>query len=159
MPEKQIYIDTGEGKVVTEPCVLGSLGIGSCIVICLYDKKTKIAGIAHILLGRAPKNLSTNLNPMRFGDTAIELILKEMIEKGSKKRDIVAKIFGGARLFKSDYLKIGEENVKAVKEKLAEEEIKIIAEDTGGEHGRNIWFDTSDGSVVVGTVFGPTKEY
>jgi chemotaxis protein CheD len=159
MPEKQIYVDTGEGTVVCEPCILGSLGIGSCIVICLYDRKTKVAGIVHILLGHDPKNPGSDLNPLRFADSAIDILLKDMAAKGSKKRDIVAKIFGGAKLFKSEFLKVGEENVKAVKEKLASEGIKVVAEDTGGDHGRNVWFDTCNGSVVVGTVYGPTKEY
>jgi chemotaxis protein CheD len=159
MPEKQLYVDTGEGVVVSEPCILGSLGIGSCIVICLFDRKTKVSGIAHILLGHAPKNPKTDLNPLRFGDSAIDILIGGMRERGSDRKDIVAKIFGGARLFKSEFLKVGDENVAAVKEKLAAEGIKVVAEDTGGEHGRNVWFDTKDGSVVVGTVFGPTKEY
>jgi chemotaxis protein CheD len=159
MPEKQIYVDTGEGTVVSEPTILGSLGIGSCIVICLFDRKNKIAGIAHVLLGHAPNNPNTDLNPLRFADSAIDILLKEMIGKGSSKKDIVAKIFGGAKLFKSEFLKVGEDNAKSVKEKLAAEGIRLVAEDVGGERGRNVWFDTSNGSVVVGTVYGPTKEY
>lgn len=159
MHEKQVYIDAGEGRVVNEPCIIGSLGIGSCIVICLYDKKKKVAGMVHILLGHNPSDSRENLNPMRFADTAIDLLLQEMLDKGGKKKDIVAKIFGGATLFNLNRINVGEKNILAVREKLKEERIPIIAEDTGGKHGRNIWFDTENGKVVVGRVFGPTLEY
>ncbi|HDH41367.1 MAG TPA: chemotaxis protein CheD [Candidatus Altiarchaeales archaeon] len=156
MPERQIHVGTGEGRVTREPCILESIGIGSCIAICLYDRKRKIAGMAHVLLGHNP---GTDLNPMRFADTAIDALLRKMMEMGSKKEDIEAKIFGGAELFRSKFFKVGEENVLSVKEKLRLEGIRIVAEDTGGHQGRNIWFDTTNGKVVVGKIFGPTKEY
>jgi len=156
MPEKQIHVDTGEGKVTNEPCILESIGMGSCIAICLYDWENKIAGMAHVLLGHNPES---GLNPMRFADTAIDVLLRKMIEMGSKREHIQAKIFGGAELFKSKFFKVGEDNVKAVNEKLKSESIPIVAEDTGGHQGRNIWFDTTNGKVVVGKIFGPTKEY
>ncbi|HIE33723.1 MAG TPA: chemotaxis protein CheD, partial [Candidatus Altiarchaeales archaeon] len=101
MPEKEIPIETGAGIVTDEPCILESIGIGSSIAICLYDKKEKIAGMAHVMLG---KNPGTGVNPWRFADSAIEMLLDMMEEKGAKRSDIRAKIFGGAHIFKTSTL-------------------------------------------------------
>ena len=115
--------------------------------------------MVHVLLGHNPHDNRGDLNPMRFADSAIDLLLQEMQDKGCKKKDIVAKIFGGAKLFNLNRINVGEKNILAVRQKLEDEGIKIIAEDTGGKHGRNIWFDTENGKVVVGRLFGPTLEY
>ncbi|MBN2013627.1 MAG: chemotaxis protein CheD [Candidatus Altiarchaeota archaeon] len=159
MREKQAYLNIGEGRVVNEPTILEAVGIGSCIVICLYDKEKRVAGMVHALLGNNPHDEKADLNPMRFADTAIDLLLGEMAEKGCQKGNIVAKIFGGAKLFTLEHINVGEDNIFAVRQKLEEVGIPIVAEDTGGKHGRNIWFDTENGKVVVGRVFGPTLEY
>jgi len=158
MSEK-INIKMSEFKVANDNKILESLGIGSCVVICLYDIKKRIGAMAHVMLGKSKPYV--NVNPLRFGDKSIDAMLKEMSKMGSKRMDIVAKVFGGANMFPgvSSNLKIGEKNITSVKEKLKQEGIRIIAEDIGGNTGRNIWFDTSDGKVVVGTVRGETKEY
>lgn len=49
-------------------------------------------------------------------------------------------------------LKIGERNVLAAKEKLKELDIRIVAEDTGGNYGRTIQLNSEDGSFLVKTI-------
>ena len=156
MSEEKISIGIGEFAVVTKPCVLESIGLGSCVGICIWDKNKGIGGLAHIMLGCAEERTG---NLMRFADKAIDAMIDKMISKGAHTNDMVAKIFGGASLFHSTGFSIGKDNTVAVKKELSKRKIRIIAKDLGGTHGRSIWFDTKTGNVVVGMVFGPTKEY
>jgi len=151
-------VKIGEFRVVNKPTILESLGIGSCIAICLFDPVFRIAGLAHILLGKSPKIVT--VNPFRFADRAIDVMLREIERMGSKRENIQAKIIGGASMFnyEGSPFDAGKKNIIAVKEKLKKEKIKIVAEDLGGKEGKSIWMDTSDGKVVVSKIFGPTRE-
>ena len=88
------------------------------------------------------------------------MMVNEMTGLGCKKEDMVAKIFGGSNMF-PNLLKmtIGDDNVVATKENLQKLKIPLLAQETGGNVGRSVWFDGSDGSVVVGKVSGETKQY
>ncbi len=159
MMVEKILVGPGDITVVDKPCLLEAIGLGSCIAICLYDERHGIGGMAHVMLGHCPENIREEINPFRYADKAIDEMIKKMREAGSKQYNLEAKIFGGAAMFSNSIFRIGEHNIKAVKEKLAEERIRVIAEDIGGKRGRNVWFNTEDGTVVVGTAFGTTKEY
>ncbi len=60
---------------------------------------------------------------------------------------------GGACMFKEllprNRPHIGERNVEAARVALADEGISIAAEEVGGEFGRSLSFDLSNGRVVV----------
>jgi chemotaxis protein CheD len=47
---------------------------------------------------------------------------------------------------------IGERNVAAVRQVLAKSNIAIIAEDTGRDYGRSVYFHLADGRVEVRSV-------
>lgn len=159
MVKKKIFINIGEYKVSKEPIILECIGLGSCVGICLWDRKKKIGALAHVMLGRSSDSHLSDINPFRFADKAIDAMLSDMLALGAKKEDIVAKIFGGANLFRQSSFKIGEKNVVIIEEELRKRGIPIVAKDVGGNHGRSIWFDTSTGKVVVGGPFIETKEY
>ncbi|OYT54188.1 MAG: chemotaxis protein CheD [Candidatus Altiarchaeales archaeon ex4484_2] len=159
MMVEKISVWAGELAVVDKPCLLEAIGLGSCIAVCLYDEIHEIGGLAHIMLGHRPENTREEINPLRYADKAIDELIKEMMAVGSKQYNLKAKIFGGAAMFSNSIFRIGDQNIKAVKEKLAEKKIRVIAEDVGGKKGRNVWFNTEDGTVVVGNAFGSTKEY
>jgi len=58
---KKIMIIVGEGVVSRAPTVFSSVGLGSCVVIILYDAKRCIGGLAHIML---PGKRQRTLNPV-----------------------------------------------------------------------------------------------
>ncbi len=156
-----IKIGMADLNTTSCPGVLTTLGLGSCVGICLYDPTTRIAGMAHIMLPSS-KTIKNNSNTAKFADTAIKKLFTDMISNGANKYRIVSKIAGGAQMFsfisKNDMLKIGERNVQAVKELLNEMRIPIHAEDTGGNYGRTIEFYSENGSLLVKTIGHGTKE-
>ena len=150
-----LKIGMADLKVSKAPDLLTTLGLGSCVGITLYDKQTKVVGMAHIMLPSS-KEIKNNDNKAKFADTGIEELLNQMIKAGANKSNLVAKIAGGSQMFNfntnNDTLKVGERNVIATKEKLKEVGIKIVAEDTGGNFGRTIVIDSEDGSLQVRTI-------
>lgn len=142
-------------KIARAPDQLMTAGLGSCIGICVLDKTKKIACLAHIMLPSSVQAKSIQ-NRAKFADTAIELLLEEMSKQGANTSMLVAKIAGGAQMFKfsgeSDILKIGERNAIAVEENLAKHRIRLLAKDTGGNYGRTITFDAETGELFIRTI-------
>ncbi len=141
-------------KVVQAPDKLITAGLGSCIGICLCDKAAKIGGMAHIMLPSSER-ARANQNRAKFADTAIEDMIALMVKMGASPKRITAKIAGGAQMFNignSEVMKIGERNAKAVVEILNKNNIPILAQDTGGNFGRTIIFDTETGELLIRTI-------
>ena len=155
-----VNIGMAELKALNHPGILVTLGLGSCVGVALYDWKTKVIGLAHIMLPSSA-NAKKIDNEAKFADTAIIKLLNDMYILGARKENIVAKLAGGAQMFtlnnNSDIIRIGERNVQAAKEKLAELGIDVVAEDTGGNFGRTIEFFSSDGSLKIKRLGRDTK--
>lgn len=130
--------------------ILSSLGIGSCVAIMLHDPATRVGALAHVLLPH--ESLSRDRSrPAKFASTAPALLLDEMRRHGATGA-VVARIAGGASMFGgllSTGINMGERNVEAVREALREQALPIVGEDTGGDHGRSVYFDVATGEVKV----------
>lgn len=150
-----IKVGMADYKTGKENDALITLGLGSCVGIILYDRIKKIGGMAHIMLPSS-KEIKNNSNRAKFADTALDDLLEAIIKMGASKNRLIAKIAGGAQMFsvslKSDNLNIGRRNVIAVKEKLADLRISIIAEDVLGNFGRTIEFNCNDGELSIKTI-------
>jgi chemotaxis protein CheD len=133
--------------------VIATIGLGSCVAIALYDRDTQTGGLAHILLPSPAMSRETS-NPAKFPETIVPIILKEMraLAGGTAGR-ITAKIAGGASMFGQlavgTGVNVGERNVTATRDVLAALRIPLIAEDTGLDYGRSVYFHLSDGRVEV----------
>jgi chemotaxis protein CheD len=126
--------------------------------ICLYDPDRAVAGLSHIML---PVMSDRNSNARKYADSAIPMLLEEMEKQGAVRPKIIAKIVGGAMMFKmsenSMMSEIGKNNVKKVKEVLGSLNIRILAEDVGGDFGRTIDFYAGDGSLKIKSLGRPEK--
>lgn len=148
-------------KLCYAPDALTTLGLGSCVGVALYDKTAKMAGLVHIMLPDSMQ-VRQNQNRAKFADTGIDYLIEAMVADGASKSRLTAKIAGGAQMFafsgNNDMLRVGERNVEAVKKKLNELGISILAEDTGFNFGRTIEFYPEDGSLVIKSVGKPLKK-
>ncbi|WP_066507375.1 chemotaxis protein CheD [Abyssisolibacter fermentans] len=158
---KIVKVGMADLNVVKAPDVLTTLGLGSCIGIALYDRKIKIAGLVHIMLPNS-KEIKKNSNKAKFADTGIEVLIEEMEKLGANKRNIVAKIAGGAQMFnfntQNSILRIGQRNAEASRLYLKKLNIPILADDTGGNFGRTIELRAEDGTLKVKTIGHGVKE-
>ena len=155
-----LKVGMADYKVAKSPETLTTLGLGSCVGVCLIDSVSKIAGMAHIMLPSS-RELTQNSNPAKFADTCIEMMLADMIKIGAVQRRMICKIAGGSQMFsfesKNNMMKIGARNVQAVKDIMKSHSIPIKAEDTGGNFGRTIEFNSDNGSLFIKTIGHGTK--
>jgi chemotaxis protein CheD len=156
-----IKVGMADLNTTCNPGILTTLGLGSCVGICLYDMSTKISGLVHIMLPNSAQ-IKNNSNIAKFADTGIAKLLEEMIKMGARKNKIISKIAGGAQMFSfndsSDIMRIGARNVAATKETLSLLNIPIIAEDTGGNYGRTIELYSETGILLIKTIGYGTKQ-
>jgi chemotaxis protein CheD len=156
---KIIEISMSDMKAATNPHTLRSSGIGSCVVITLYDPQKRVGAMAHPMLADPPAGEAGNISgsieyPLRFVESAIDAMLSALSVLGASKERLEAKIVGGANMFKvfdKNPGSIGIHNAEAAKNKLEREGIKIVANDTGGSIGRSVSFDLVTGLVEVKT--------
>ncbi len=139
------------------PGIITTIGLGSCVGVTLYDPITKIGGMLHLMLSDSTRFAYTNnINRAKFADTGIRDMYDKLIELGASKKDIVAKITGGAQMFEikegNDLLNIGDRNVEATRKTLGELQIAILGEDVGDTYGRTIELDLDNGNLKVTTV-------
>lgn len=133
--------------------VLATIGLGSCVAIALYERDSQVGGLAHILLPSATMSRETG-NPAKFPETIVPVMLEEMHALGCRSgAKISAKIVGGASMFgqlaNGSGINVGERNLSAVREVLASRSIPIVAEDTGLDYGRSVYFHLADGRLEV----------
>lgn len=159
--KNEIRVGIADAKIISAPDSIMTIGLGSCVGIALYDTVKKITALIHIMLpdSHVFKKIT---NPYKFADLAIPLILEEMIKRGCAKRNLVAKIAGGASMFKfsekSINSDIGNRNIEAVRKAITREGITVASEDVGGSKGRSMFVESETGRVLIRIVGEGTKE-
>jgi chemotaxis protein CheD len=151
----RVSVAPGEVRIAQPGFVLVASGIGSCIVIALYDPDLRLAGLAHPLLPQ-PHQLMPDAPPGRFVPTAARRLRALMVRQGASPRRLVAWIAGGANLFPDlghAIGDVGERNIAAARTVLGAAGIPILGEAVGGERGRTMTLDAANGEVTV-TAFG-----
>lgn len=149
-------IRMGEMSVAAESQTLRTL-LGSCIGLALYDRRQRIGGLAHIVLPCAQIPID---QPGKYIDTAIPLLISRMQALADAKLKLFAKMAGGASMFAtSATANIGLQNIESCELLLLELGIPVIGKHCGGDFGRRMSLDTSDGKVVIGIVGQDTIEF
>ena len=156
-----IKVGMADYKVGRHPASLISYGLGSCVGIALYDPVTKVGGLAHIMLPDSKQARSTE-NLAKFADTCLPIMLNELVKLGALKSRLIAKIAGGAQMFAftntTDIMRVGERNTEAVRVVLKSMDIRILADDTGGNYGRTVELKLDTGIYRIKTIDKGEKE-
>jgi chemotaxis protein CheD len=142
----RVFLLPGQLHASKDPAQIVTI-LGSCVAVCLWDRNLKIGGMNHFLL---PELREGTNGTSRFGDIATRTLLEMLMGLGSRKRDIAAKVFGGASLFRNqDSTKesLGDKNVAAAMRMMKNANIEVIAKDIGGDKGRKLIFNTDDGEA------------
>jgi chemotaxis protein CheD len=152
---KHQSLPMGEIGVARNSGVLRTL-LGSCLGLALYDRRLKVAGLAHIVL---PAALGRTEHRGKYADTAVPEMIRQMQElAGEQPLKLCAKIAGGANMFTSVDASntIGVQNVQAVENLLGDLRIPIIGRHCGGEQGQRMMLDTATGIVTIDIVGAET---
>jgi chemotaxis protein CheD len=149
-----IIVGMADYKIGKAPDKLMTIGLGSCVGICIYDLAKKIGGMAHIMLPSSQGKKGDN--PAKYADTCIPLMIGDLLKMGVNKAGLKAKIAGGASMFSfagnSPLMKIGENNAERFKLEIKKAGIPLVSYDVGGNFGRTIILDLTTGDLLIRTI-------
>jgi chemotaxis protein CheD len=153
----RVHIGIAEHDLRTEPAVLETSGLGSCLGVCLYDDEGR-GGLAHCMLPSVDDASDGNgTKPAKFVDTGVETLYEGLLDLGASPGAIRAKVAGGSDMLGlSDGPTVGERNVAAARAELDARDIPVVAERTNGEQGRSLAFETATGRLRVTAAGGST---
>lgn len=138
----------GEFRVSSDPSVVFSTVLGSCVSACIYDPQAAVGGMNHFLLPESKDDRQKNI---KYGSMAMELLINEMLKLGAQKQSMCAKLFGGARVatLASD---VGERNIQFARDYMQRESVSIVSESLGGKDARRLQFKPTSGHARMSTV-------
>ncbi len=144
---QEYFLRPGYIYLTREPTLISTV-LGSCVAVTLWDKKLELGGINHFLfpMVNEPREATA-----RYGNVAMNALIRLFLEEGSRKDALEAQIFGGACLPDSsrEAQQVGEDNVSIGREILGRNGIPIISEDIGGTRGRKLIFNSLTNEVVI----------
>lgn len=129
----------------SDPALVSTI-VGTCVAVCLHDRRLKTGGMNHYLYPKTPRRAKTT---GRFGNVALPALLKMMVSQGSRLEDMEAQIFGGGSRLLNDPSSLGRKNVKLARKFLKKKGIPIVSEDVGGVKGRRVVFHTRTNEAIV----------
>jgi chemotaxis protein CheD len=139
---------------------LVTYALGSCIAVAVYDPQVKVGGLLHYMLPDSKlDSAKAREHPGMFADTGIPLLFKSCYKFGAEKRRMMIKIAGGARIMDdTNYFRIGQKNLTALRKIFWKNNVLIDAEDIGESFNRTVRLEISTGRFLVKGVGGAVKE-
>ncbi len=151
---KTVTVVQGDYAVSADPHVVMSTVLGSCVAVCLYDQKIGVGGMNHFLLASSGTAKSDDL---KYGVNAMELLINRVLRAGGDRRNLQAKLFGGARM--TDHSRdIGRSNADFALEFLEREGIACVSQSLGGDKARRVQFTPTTGAARQLQVVGPAPD-
>ena len=154
-----VEVPTAGYAIARAPDSLVTVGIGSCLAICLYSQEHQLGALLHCMLPHVGQHVT---NPCLYVDTALNTVLEKLLSEGIQTATLTAKLIGGAEMFPdlqpTGYQGIGRQNIEETTRLLQAIHIPIVASSTGGNRGKSILFDLSTGAVSVSTAFVPATQ-
>ncbi|MDR2612310.1 MAG: chemotaxis protein CheD [Deltaproteobacteria bacterium] len=120
--------------------------LGTCVAVCLHDRRLKIGGMNHFLY---PRSGFFGSPSSEYGDVAIPQLISKLTRMGSRIEDLEAQIVGGAAIPGARQESTGGKNVKMARKILKKKGIPVVSEDVGGVKGRRLIFHTGTNETMI----------
>lgn len=148
-PGRRVHVVQGEHHVTSDPDVVMTTVLGSCVAVCLRDSTAMVGGMNHFLL---PDGKVEGADQgRRFGAYAMELLINDLLRSGARRERLEAKLFGGARMF-DGLSDVGASNVAFAEKFLRDEGIPVLGGSLGGTEARRVQYWPSSGRAQQRTV-------
>lgn len=157
-----VKVKPGEFYVTTQNELIMTV-LGSCISVCIRDKRFGIAGMNHFLLPLKGEHMEHALengsnfihandisSAARYGNWSMEYLINGILKQGGSKKNLEIKVFGGGAVLETiSSMSVGQENINFVQDYLVREELKCSSIDVGGVYPRKILYYPETGRVRV----------
>jgi len=148
----QHMIGISEMGISTVPeDVLVTYSLGSCIGLTLYDPVLPVGEMVHCMLPESTVDpLKAERNPEMFVDSGVALLIQRVLELGAQRRRLMAKVAGASTLL-DDHgaFNVGERNYIMLRKILWKNDIRIWAEETGGNIARTLYLYMETGRTTI----------
>ncbi len=131
--------------VAEKPTAISAV-LGSAAAVCVHDRKRKMGGMVHF---RFPVIRKRRQATAKYGNVAIPTLIKMLIDDGSELEHLEAQLLGGSYNRIVSPADIGRDNITVARRVLARKNINVTSEDTGGEKGRKVVYNTDTNEVAV----------
>jgi len=133
--------------------VLVTYALGSCIGVAVYDPVASVGGLLHFMLPDSTLDQNKAREcPAMFADTGIPMLFKACYRLGADKKRMIVKVAGGASILDdTNYFRIGQKNITALRKIFWKNNVLIEKEDTGQNHNRTVKLSIANGKVLVRT--------
>ena len=140
--------------------VIITYALGSCIGIAVYDPVAKVGGLLHYMLpDSALDAVKARENPAMFADTGIPMLFKTCYKYGADKKRMIVKVAGGASILDdTNFFRIGQKNIMAMRKIFWKNNVLIEKEDTGLNYNRTVRLEMNTGKVFIRSSGGEGKE-
>ncbi len=130
--------------------VIKTFALSTCVGLVFYSARHRCMGMAHIQLPNSRAMRADDI-PSRFADSAPGYLFQQMQQKyGVTKGSLLISLYGGIDpRSEADCFRIGEKNLKSVREALSQLGLMYSDVDTGGLNSRTLIAYVSTGIVEV----------
>ena len=135
--ERRVHVGQGDHHVSSDPDVVLTTVLGSCVALCLRDPEAGVGGMNHFLL---PEGAGAESGAgRRYGAYLMEVLINDVLKAGGRRDRLEAKLFGGGRMFDS-LSDVGAANADFAEKFLADEGIPVVSRSLRGAGGRRIHY-------------------
>ncbi|MCM1184457.1 MAG: chemotaxis protein CheD [Roseburia sp.] len=157
-----IMVKMGEYQLAQGTQKLITRDLGSCVGVAIRDPHIGLGGLLHVMLpGYMDHDPMAEIQRTRYADIGIEEMVNRLIIKGADRSRLEAKIAGAAHMIKlgntPESSDISSRNLAAVRQKLAELKIPILASEVGGAYPRTVIYEPANGTFQIHTSGMPER--
>ncbi len=157
----ELVVGISDLKVSSNPAdSMITYALGSCIAVAVYDPVAKVGGLLHFMLPDSTLDAGKAKDtPAMFADTGIPLLFKSCYKLGADKKRMVVKVAGGASILdESNFFRIGQKNIMAMRKLFWNNNVLIDAENTGKNFNRTVRIELGTGKVTIKRAGGQMEE-
>ena len=153
--ESMIVVNMGDYKTARGEKKLMTKDLGSCVGVAVRDPQTGVGGLLHVML---PHHNVVNEEgaafvAAKYADSGLDEMIRDLVMQGAAREHLVAKIAGAAHMIKNATIPesrdISARNLAAVREKLEELQIPLLASDVGEHFPRTVVFEPGSGTFRI----------
>jgi chemotaxis protein CheD len=157
----EIIVGISDLKVSNNPGdALVTYALGSCIGVAVFDPKVKVGGLLHFMLPDSLLDVNkAKAMPGMFADTGIIALFKACYAYGAEKKRMVVKVAGGANILDdTNYFRIGQKNLMAMRKIFWRNNVLIDGEETGENFNRTVRLELSNGRCILKSSNGTVRD-
>lgn len=131
---RKVHVIQGEFHVSSEPDLVLTTILGSCVAACVRDPVVGVGGMNHFLLPG-----ETGGEGLRYGVQSMELLVNALLRRGARRDRLEVKLFGGARLI-DGLTDVGSQNAAFAERFVRDEGLQAAGGSLRGQQARRIQY-------------------